>query len=354
MFRFESPQWLQLIWLVLVLTILGWVLLRGASHKLQKALGKKMFPFLSNSVSSKKRKWKLFLQGFVLSLMIIALARPQMGESMQEIKSQGVEIVIAVDVSNSMMTEDVKPSRLEFAKKELSRLVERFAGDRVGIIVFAGSAALISPLTTDYGAIKMFLDSLSTDSISSQGTAFAKAIQEGYDAFKAGGVSDDDTNRVTRVLLIASDGEDHEPGAITLAQKLTEKGMRIFTMGFGTEKGGAIPVRDEFGNLTGYKKDSSGQVILSTSNGKELRAIAEAGKGAYYQATPGGNAAEKIKEEVDKLQKSEFDSKLATNYDEQFQIVLLCAILLGLLELYLGERKSQSRLWRGRFEVTES
>jgi len=224
-------------------------------------------------------------------------------------------------------------------------------GNKVGVVAFAGSAALISPLSNDGSAVKMFLDSLETNSVSTQGTNFQEALRVSKEAFEHGGVSSDATGKATRVILIASDGEDHEPGALEEAKNLTKEGIRIFTMAYGTEKGGAIPVRDGMGFLKGYKKDRAGQTILTTVRGDELRALAEAGQGSFYFASFGGDHLKNIVEDIGKLEKSQFESATATQYDERFQIFLFIGIVLALLEIFIGERRSSFRFWKGRYEV---
>jgi Ca-activated chloride channel family protein len=283
---------------------------------------------------------------------ILALARPQLGKSQDKIKSEGVEIMICLDVSNSMMAEDVKPSRLEYAKAELSRLLDLLGGDKVGLIAFAGSATLLSPLTTDKEALKMFIEGLSPASVQTQGTDFKKALSEAKNAFTQGGV-DPDEGKVTRVVLLASDGEDNEPGALEFAKKMVADGSRIFTLAFGTERGAPIPDRDERGYLRGYKKDRSGHEVITQVKGNVLKQLAEAGQGAFYHATPGGNEARLIRADLDKLQKAQFATELSASYDEKFQIFLILGLLCSFLEMSLGERRSQGRIWKGRFEVAQ-
>jgi Ca-activated chloride channel family protein len=284
--------------------------------------------------------------------MIVALARPQMGDSKQEIKAEGIELVFVVDVSDSMLAEDVRPNRLEQAKTELSKLIDLMPGNKIGIVAFAGSAAVMSPLTTDPSSLKMYLESLSPASVSSQGTNFQAAIEEAAEAFKRGGVDPDETVKVTRVILIASDGEDHEPGAVAAAEKLTKEGTRIFSLAYGTEKGAPIPVRDAMGFMRGYKKDKAGQTVLTTVKGDALQALAEAGKGSFYHASFGGSHLQKIVSDIDKLEKTQFESEIATQYDERFQIFVFLAIMIALFEILLGERAPLSRIWKGRFEVS--
>jgi Ca-activated chloride channel homolog len=339
MFRLESREFLQYLWLIPVVMFAGWWFHRHAMKKLSRSIGDQLTPFLIASLSTKKRKVKWALEILVIILMIFALARPQLGTSLQEIKSEGVEIVIAVDVSTSMLTEDVKPSRLELAKFELKRLIDRLSGDKVGMVVFAGSSFLLSPLTTDHSTLSMYLDTLSTDAVSRQGTLIEPALQEAVDAFKRGGADDDDESQTTRVIIVASDGEDHEKGALELARKLANKGLRIYTIGFGTEQGGPIPDRDENGNMKGYKKDEKGQDIISSHKGDAMRALAAAGQGAYFYAIGGSNQMELLKKEIDRLEKAKFESSMATEYDERFQIPLTLALILALIELLLSERR---------------
>lgn len=351
MFRFENLAAFNYLWLIPVLIVIGFYFDRRSRKRMQDAIGTRLYPFLSSSISSKKRQIKNLLQIAAVLFFVIALARPQMGESQQQVKSEGVEIIFAVDVSESMMAEDVKPSRLGQAKAELSRLMDLMPGNKVGVVAFAGSAALLSPLTNDPGAIKMYLESLDPNSVSTQGTNFTEALQVSKEAFERGGVSTDDTVKVTRVILIASDGEDHEPGALEQAKKLASEGIRIFTLAYGTEKGGAIPVRDGMGFLKGYKKDRQGQTVLTTVKGDALRALAEAGRGSFYFATFGGDQTKHLVEDISKLEKTQFDSTVATQYEERFQTVLLIGILIALLELFLGERRAGFKFWKGRYEV---
>jgi Ca-activated chloride channel family protein len=351
MFRFADPSAFYWLWLIPIVIAVALIFARQSRSRLTKILGDRVTPFLTGSVSPKKRAWKLGLQLAALACFVTALARPQMGKSKEEIHSEGVELMMLLDVSESMLAEDVKPNRLEQMKAEMEKLVDLMPENKMGVVAFAGSAALLSPLTTDPNALKMYLDSLSTTSVSTQGTNFEKALEEAEAAFQHGGVTTDDTDKVTRVILIASDGEDQEPGALDEAKKLAAKGIRIFTLAYGTEKGAPIPERDGMGFLRGYKKDRGGQTILTTSNGKALRELAQAGQGSFYYAVFGGNYLQKIVEDVNHLQKAQFESEFAVQYEERFQIFVALGLVLLLIEMLLGERHSAFRLWRGRFEV---
>ena len=351
--RFATPEALQLLWMIPVLWLASIAFERRARRNLQKGLGEKLSPFLTSSVSRAKRNLKLALRLLAFACFVMALARPQLGKSLQEVKVQGVELMIAFDVSNSMLAEDVKPSRMQHAKSEMMRLMDTLAGDKVGLVAFAGSSVVLSPLTVDKGSLKMFIESLSTESVETQGTNVTKALQEANDAFERGGVGSDETHKTTRVILIVSDGEDQEKGALEIAKKLASEGTRVFTLAFGTEQGAPIPQRDERGYLRSYKRDRSGKEVITMVKGEFLRQLAEAGQGSFHHATFGGPEAKLIKADLEKLQQTEFASSLATSYDERFQIPLFIGFLLILLEMLMSDRKADGRIWKGRFEVAE-
>ncbi|MCM2281496.1 MAG: VWA domain-containing protein [Bdellovibrionaceae bacterium] len=353
-FRFANPAAFQWLWLIPVMIVLFVAVERRARRRLANALGSRVAPFLTASVAPGRRRFKLFLRCLALIFFVVAYARPQMGKSEQKIKSEGVELVIAFDVSTSMLAEDIRPSRMELAKAEVARLLDMLSGDKVGLVAFAGSAVLVSPLTNDKSALRMFLDGLSTISVETQGTDIRKALREAKGAFERGGVDPEEDVKVTRVVLVVSDGEDHEPGAMEEARAMVNEGMRIFTVLVGTEQGAPIPIRDERGYIQGYKKDRNRNEIVSKTKGTVLQELASAGKGGFFQLTFGGREMKMIKDDLNKLEKAEFDSQLQTNFDERYQGFLLVGFLLALAELLIGERKSDGRLWRGRFEVKQS
>lgn len=351
MFRFESPQYLVLIGLSAVVLVAFLIALRRWNKMTTTQFSARLSPFLFESFSIKKSWWKAILLSLSLAGFVVALCRPQMGEGQKEVKSMGLELMIAVDVSRSMLAEDVRPSRLEHAKKEIVNLLDKLSGDKVGLIAFAGSAVLLSPLTVDKSALKMFVDGLSPASVESQGTEIGKALEEAKQAFARGGTEGDEVSQVTKVVLVISDGEDHEKGAEAAAKELADSGMRVFTMAFGTAAGGRVALRDERGNLVGYLKDKSGQAVVSKVNGDFLRTLSEVGKGSFYHVTFGGGQMTSLVEDLDGLEKAEFDTTVATSYDERYQYLLLPAILLALIELFLGSRVGRKDKWKGRFPV---
>lgn len=353
-FRFEDRAALQLLGLIPIVIVLVWWTARRTQQIVGAQIAPQIAKFLTRSVSTRKRKLKLILQCLALFFFVIALARPQSGENKQKAKSEGLEIMLAIDVSNSMLAEDARPSRLELARRELERFIDSLSGDKVGLVAFAGSAITLTPMTQDKAALKMYLDSLNTNAVTTQGTDFKRALNECYTALQRGGIEGDDKHSVTKVIIIASDGEDNEKGALDQAEKISNEGIRIFTLGFGTEAGGQIPVRDNNGNLIGYKKDKGGQTVVTKSTGESLKALAEAGKGTFQQVTFGGDAIKNLKDNIDQLQRTQLDTMEINHYNEHYQTFLFFGILFALIELFLGERKTEGRLWRGRFEVPQA
>jgi Ca-activated chloride channel family protein len=338
------------------LIMLGvWVLLyfyfeKTSEKKLNQAFGVKVVPWLRASVSFSKRRFQLVLQVIAGFFLILALARPQMGQSEQEVKSEGVELMILADVSDSMLAEDVRPSRLEQMKIDLAKLMDLMPGNKTGLIAFAGSAALMSPLTSDPGALKLYISSLDTYSVSSQGTAFEPALSFAKEAFEKGGVTQSNDLKTTRVIIVASDGEDQEEGALEAAKALAKDGVKIISVAYGTEKGGTIPTRDPFGNLTGSKKDNSGNIITTTVKGEFLKSLAQSGEGSFYFASFDGSHLKQIAEDVSHYEKALFDSSMVIQYDEKFVYPLSVGLIILLFSLFLSDRRKELPIWKGRYE----
>ena len=349
MFRFVNQSFFSALTLVLVLVIIYWFQNQRLSRKLKKTFDPKTLPFFMVQFSKAKKNFKFFLSILALIFMIIALARPQRGGKKSHIKSEGIELMVAMDVSRSMLSEDVKPSRLEHAKKEVAHLLDILGGDKVGLLAFAGSSVLLSPLTTDKSALKMFLESLSSKSVETQGTEIAKVLLEAKEAFSRGGEKLGPNQKVTRVVVLISDGEDHEPGALKAAKDLTKEGIRIFTMAFGSERGGKIPIKDARGLLKAYTQNKKGETVVTRVNEEMMRQLARAGRGSFYHVTFGGSQMERLREDIDKLEKTEFDSLMDEDFDEKYQTPLFFAFLFGFIELCIGYRKKQSSEWKGRF-----
>jgi Ca-activated chloride channel family protein len=350
--KWGNPQAFYLLFAVVIFCGLYFYFEKLSQQRLQKAFGEKVASYLAQSVSLARRRWQMAIQALGLVFIIVALARPQAGESQQEIRSEGVEILILADVSESMLAEDVRPSRLAAMKIELGRLLDLMPGNKIGIIAFAGSSALLSPLTSDPNALRMYIDSLDTDSVSSQGTNMEAALSYAKEAFEKGGVTQDAGSRTTRVILISSDGEDQEKGALDAAKALAKDGVRIFTMAYGTEKGAGIPTRDRFGNMTGFKKDAGGQPVLTTVKGDFLRDMAAAGSGQFYFTSFNGDHLRKFVDDVGALEKTQFQSSLLTQYDEKFTAPLLLGLLLLVAGFFISDRKAEDAGWKGKYETS--
>ena len=272
-FRFADPQYLSWLFLLPAYWMFNKFWLKRKQKQLEKAFGKKNYGFLASSLDSKASRKKLYLELLIVGFFILALARPQTPGGTQTIRNEGVEILLLVDVSRSMLSEDVKPNRLAVAKRELSRLVDMSDGDRFSVVAFAGSAVLLSPMTTDRQAVKMYLESLGPNTVSSQGTDFTKALTISEEAFKRGGLGEEEEVAVTRAIVLASDGEDHQEGAMKIAENLAKSDIRIFSLAFGTEKGGPIPQKGPRGQNRGFVKDGSGRPVLTQTQARCTYAI---------------------------------------------------------------------------------
>ncbi len=335
--KWAHPEFLFYIIFLPLLWIIAWYSQKQGWKKLQKHFGGSLQELWKSNLSIISRYWKWGLRVGFLSLLLLALARPQIGQSSEAIKSEGFEIFFAIDVSNSMLAEDLRPSRLEKAKIDLNRLADNLIGHRIGVLAFAGSAALISPLTQDIAAVKMYLESLDSQTISSQGTNFEAVLTAAENAFESGGMGED--SAVTKVLIIASDGEDQEENALEKVAELRKKGIRVFAIAYGTEKGAPIPERDRMNFLKGYKKDNKGQTILTTVKGEALKALAEKSQGYFTFATLDYSFITAVLKELNTLEKKQFESEFQVQYDEKFQIFLILAFVLGLIELFIADTR---------------
>lgn len=280
-----------------------------------------------------KPELKLILLMMALSLLVLGLVNPKIGTELETVKREGVDIVFAIDVSKSMLAEDIAPNRLEKAKRLVSEIINQLASDRVGIIAYAAQAYPQLPITTDYGAAKMFLQSMNTDMLSSQGTAINEAIELGATFF-------DDDQQTNRVLLIISDGEDHsEGGVVEAVEEAREKGVRIYTIGVGQSTGAPIPIKRN-GVVQSLKKDNQGEVVITRLNEEILQEIASEGEGVYIDGSNTEDAVEAISEVLQGMDKMEFEAKQYAEFKDQFQWFLGAAFVLLLLDIFILERKT--------------
>jgi Ca-activated chloride channel family protein len=263
-----------------------------------------------------------------LALIIVMIARPQMGSKISHDKRQGIETIIALDISNSMLAEDVVPSRLDKSKMLVENLVDKFDNDKIGLIVFAGDAYVQLPITSDYVSAKMFLQNITPDLIQTQGTNIADAINLAMHTFTQ-------ADKVGRAIVIITDGEDHEGGAEQMAAEAKKQGINVFVLGIGNTKGAPIPIGDG-----SYLKDKSGNEVMTALNEQMCKQLAQAGSGTYIHVDNTSEAEEKLNNEIGKLQKGETSSVVYSAYDEQFQAVGIIVLFLLILEICILEIKN--------------
>lgn len=293
----------------------------------------------SAGLSPQVIKWTLFCLFFCF--LVLSLVRPRFGVKMEMVERKGIDIIVALDISQSMLAEDITPNRISRAKHEISKLIDMLNGDRIGIVVFAGESFVQCPLTLDYGAAKMFLDAVSTGWVDLQGTALSDAIDQSVKAFKS-------KTKKHKVLILISDGEDHAGKAAEMARVASEEGIVIYTVGVGSESGAPIPISKKNGSIT-YKKDKAGNLVMTRLNPRTLEIIAKEANGKFFQA---GNDADlaRVISEIAQMEKKDLGMSKLSTYEERYQIFLLAALLLLTLEFFIPERIRKRKEWKGRFE----
>jgi len=341
MFRFANPYLLYCL-LVLPLILVLFYITRMLKKKNISEFGDlPLMQLLMPDASPSRPVWKFYFYLVALTLIIIGMARPQLGSKLQEVKRKGIEIMIALDVSNSMNARDIQPSRLIRAKQVMSKLVDRLSDDKIGLIVFAGDAYTQVPITTDYVSVKMFLSSISTGMVPMQGTDIQKALELATNSFPP-------NSELQKVIIIITDGENLEGTPEESAKAANEKGILIYTLGMGTPEGGPIPEGAE--NSNDYKKDKSGNTVVSKLDEATLQKIAIAGGGEYIPANNTQAGLNRLFEKVEKLNKKEYESKIYSEYNEQFPYFFGFALILLLVEFFIVEKKSK---WLSNLKLFE-
>lgn len=330
MFRFANPDILYLLFLLPLIVALYLYSNHRRRQNIRKYGDPSLLKELMPTISKYRPDVKFWLMFSALALIIVMLARPQFGSKMETVKRSGVETVIALDISNSMLAEDVTPSRLEKAKKLITRLIDTFNNDKVGLNVFAGEAFTQLPITSDYISAKMFLESINPSLISTQGTDIGAAIRLAMKSFTP-------NDGVGRAIIVITDGENHEGGAIEAAQEAAEKNMQVFILGIGSPEGSPIPV--ERGS-NDFRRDSKGDIIVTKLNEQMCQEIAKAGNGVYIRVDNSNSAEKVLNEEIAKLAKSDVESQIFTEFDEQFQALAWLILILLIIEMLILERKN--------------
>ena len=328
MFRFENPTYLWLLLIIPILIIIKIMMWYVQRKKLSRIGNPTLLKELMPDVS-RFRPWvKFLLLITALSSLILALARPQFGSKISHEKRNGIEAIIALDISNSMLAQDVQPSRLDKSKLMIENLINSFINDKIGLVVFAGEAYVQLPITSDYVSAKMFLSDITPSLISAQGTDIARAIRVSLSSFTQ-------QKGVGKAIILITDGEDNEGGALEAVKEAKEKGVNVFILGVGDSKGAPIPL----GNGE-YLKDNPGQRVMTSVNENMCKEIAQAGSGTYIHIDNTSLAQEQLNNELSKLQKGDSDAVVYSEYNEQFQFVALFSFILLLIEVCLLERKN--------------
>lgn len=328
MLRFEDPIYLWMLLIIPILVLVRFIVWQKRKRNLRKfgdpSLLKEMMP----DVSKYRPTIKFCLLLSVITILIFMIARPQVGSKISHEKREGIEVLIALDISNSMLAQDVIPSRLEKSKLLIEDLVDHFTNDKVGLVVFAGDAFVQLPITNDYVSAKMFLQNINPSLITTQGTDLARAISLSQSCFTQ-------REHIGRAIIVITDGEDHEGGALEAAREAYKKGINVFILGVGTSKGAPIP--DGNG---GYLKDNSGQTVLSALNEQMCQQVAKAGNGVYIHVDNTSDAQERLNKELSKLQSGISDTVVYSEYNEQFQIFGIILLLLLIVETILLESRN--------------
>lgn len=290
---------------------------------------------LSANINLRGRKWQTILWLFALAMFILTLARPQWGSEVREIDQEGLQVMVALDISQSMLAEDIQPTRLDRAKLEIADLMQRLDGDEIGLVLFSGASFVQIPLTSDYHTALSYLDAANPGTISRPGTVIGDAIQTAMNGF-------DTQLSSQKVLIVMTDGEDHETDSLAAARDVADQDVLIYTIGFGTLEGQPVPETNENGEVIGYKQDQQGNVVISQLDESTLQEIAQIGGGEYYRASANGSELDNLLAEIDSLQKTQLQTRFETRLIERFQIFLGLGLLALVISELIPDRKSGS------------
>jgi Ca-activated chloride channel family protein len=333
MLKFANSEFLYALVMVPVFMVLYWLLTRWRKNKMRLFGDLALVKTLTDTTSKSKPAWKFVLLMLGYVALVIGIADPQVGSKLEEVKREGVDIMIALDVSNSMNAEDIKPSRLERSKQAISRLIDKLQNDRIGVIVFAGKAYVQLPITTDFAAAKLFLSTIDSDMIPTQGTVIGDAISLAVKSFTS-------KDKKHKVLIVITDGEGHEDNAVEEAQAAAKEGIVVHTIGMGSPGGGPIP-QYKNGTLTGFKKDNTGAVVVTKLDEVLLQQVATAGNGKFVRASNSEAGLNSLLAEINKMEKKNFGTKMFTDYEDRFQYFMAAALLLLLIEALISEKRNK-------------
>lgn len=333
MYKLEEPIYFYLFAIIPVIVVIFLLVLWWKKRTQKKFANSALLSKLAPNTSTFKPVLKLIVFIIGLSFLILSLVNPKMGTKLKTVKREGVDVVFALDVSKSMLAEDIAPNRLEKAKQIISKTIDKLGSDRVGIIIYAGNAYPLLPITTDHAAAKMFLQNANPDMVSSQGTAINEALNLANTYYD----NDEQTNRF---LIVISDGEDHQEETKQVAQNIANEGVKVYTVGVGSEKGGPIPIKLN-GALIGYKKDRKGETVITQRKPDVLQGIADAANGQYFDGNKTENPVEAIQKIIGNAQKSEFETKQFSDYKDQFQWFVAIGLLFLIFDMFLFDKKTK-------------
>ena len=332
MYQLEQPIYFYILFAIPVIVVLFLLVLVWKRNVQKRFVNKELLQKLSPNRSLFKSILKVLVLCLAIACLSFALVNPKIGTKLETVKREGVDIVFALDVSKSMLAEDIAPNRLEKSKQLITQIINSLAGDRIGIIGYAGSAFPVVPIPTDFSSTKLFLSGMNTDMVSSQGTAINQAIEMATTFF-------DDEEQTNRVLFIISDGEDHGGNSAQIAEEAREKGIRIFTIGVGTVEGGPIPIKEN-GILQYYKRDQNNEQVITRLSEETLKEIAKTANGEYLDGSNTKAVVDRVKGILGGMNKKEFEAKQFTDFKDQFQWFLAGALFLLVLDVFLLERKT--------------
>ncbi|HPE82189.1 MAG: VWA domain-containing protein [Aequorivita sp.] len=332
MYQLEQPIYFYILFAIPVIVVVFLLLLVWKRTVQKRFVDKELLKKLSPNHSLFKSVLKVLVLCLAVACLSFALVNPKIGTKLETVKREGVDIVFALDVSKSMLAEDIAPNRLEKAKQLITQIINGLAGDRIGIIGYAGSAFPQVPITSDFSSAKLFLNGMNTDMVSSQGTAITQAIEMAQTFY-------DDEEQTNRVLFIISDGEDHEGNVSQIAEEAAEKGIRIFTIGVGSLEGGPIPIKEN-GVLQYYKRDQNNEQVITRLGEETLKEIAKTANGEYIDGSNTKVVVDRVKSILNGMDKKEFEAKQFTDFKDQFQWFLAGALFLLVLDVFFLERKT--------------
>lgn len=334
MFKFGRHEYLYLLYLIPVLLVAFYIIRRKLDLLYKTFANEKLHAVLSPMRSGKKPFIKFVIFLVALSLIIISLARPQIGSKIEEAKQIGIDVMIVLDVSMSMQADDIKPDRLEKAKHEVGRLIEKLQGDRIGLVVFSGNAYVQFPLTSDYAAANLLLNATDVSSVPQPGTSISSAIELAVNSFKS-------DEQIKKAVIIISDGEDHEGEIDKVVSDAASNNISIYTLGIGTPAGCPIPIYNPNGSNAGFKTDNQGNVVITRLDETVLKDIASKGNGKFYVVSNGEGEIDQIYNDLSNFEQSEYGTKRITDYEDRFYYFLIPALLLLLAEFFIPANKSK-------------